>query len=199
MPPETQFVSDLKIAVICSSNMNRSMEAHAFLAKKGFYVKSFGTGDKVKLPGSAADKPNVYDFGISYDEIHTDLLNKDRALYTQNGLLHTLDRNRRIKSHPERFQECYEKFDVLITCEERVYDQVLEYMESREPVDNSIVHVINIDIQDNLEEATIGAFLISDMCLMMAQSEDLDNDIEEVLHNFEEKCQRPILHSIVFN
>lgn len=81
MPPETQFVSDLKIAVICSSNMNRSMEAHAFLAKKGFYVKSFGTGDKVKLPGSAADKPNIYDFGISYDEIHTDLLNKDRALY----------------------------------------------------------------------------------------------------------------------
>lgn len=81
MPPETQFVSDLKIAVICSSNMNRSMEAHAFLAKKGFYVKSFGTGDKVKLPGSAADKPNVYDFGISYDEIHTDLLNKDRVLY----------------------------------------------------------------------------------------------------------------------
>ncbi|KRT79507.1 hypothetical protein AMK59_7398 [Oryctes borbonicus] len=199
MPPESQFVSDLKIAVICSSNMNRSMEAHAFLAKKGFYVKSFGTGDKVKLPGSAADKPNVYDFGISYDEIHTDLLNKDRALYTQNGLLHTLDRNRRIKSHPEKFQECYEKFDVLITCEERVYDQVLEYMENREPVDNSIVHVVNIDIQDNLEEATIGAFLISDMCLMMAQSEDLDNDIEEVLHNFEEKCQRPILHSIVFN
>lgn len=82
-------------------------------------------------------------------------------------MLHTLDRNRRIKSHPERFQECYEKFDVLITCEERVYDQVLEYMENREPVDNSIVHVINIDIQDNLEEATIGAFLISDMCLMV--------------------------------
>lgn len=40
-------------------------------------------------------------------------------------------------------------------------------MENREPVDNSIVHVINIDIQDNLEEATIGAFLISDMCLMV--------------------------------
>ncbi|XP_018568905.1 RNA polymerase II subunit A C-terminal domain phosphatase SSU72 [Anoplophora glabripennis] len=192
-------ISDLRIAVICSSNMNRSMEAHAFLSKKGFDVKSYGTGDKVKIPGSAADKPNIYDFGTSYEEIYLDLLQKDKSLYTQNGLLHTLDRNRRIKSHPEKFQECDEKFDILITCEERVYDQVLEFMESKTPTDNSIVHVINIDIQDNLEEAVIGAFLISDMCLMMAKAEDLDNDIEEVLHNFEEKCQRSILHSIVFN
>lgn len=80
-----------------------------------------------------------------------------------------------------------------------MYDQVLEYMESQTPTDNSIVHVINIDIQDNLEEATIGAFLISDMCMMLAKADDLDNDIEEVLQNFEEKCERPILHSIVFN
>lgn len=73
--------SDLRIAVICSSNMNRSMEAHAFLAKKGFSVKSFGTGDKVKIPGSAADKPNIYDFGVSYDDIYNDLLLKDKVLY----------------------------------------------------------------------------------------------------------------------
>lgn len=175
------------------------MEAHAFLSKKGFQVQSFGTGDKVKIPGSAADKPNIYEFGTSYDEIYHDLLDKDKSLYTQNGLLHTLDRNRRIKTHPEKFQECDEKFDILITCEERVYDQVLEFMESKTPSDNSIVHVINIDIQDNLEEATIGAFLISDMCMQIAKSDDLDNDIEEILHAFEEKSQRPILHSIVFN
>ncbi|XP_065164651.1 RNA polymerase II subunit A C-terminal domain phosphatase SSU72-like [Atheta coriaria] len=190
---------DLHIAVICSSNMNRSMEAHNFLAKKGFQVQSFGTGDKVKLPGSAADKPNIYDFGITYEEIYQDLMSKDKSLYTQNGLLHTLDRNRRIKSRPERFQENHDKFHVLITCEERVYDQVLECMENRTPVDNTIVHVINFDIQDNLEEATIGAFLISDLCSMLRKSEDLDNDIDEVLHDFEEKCKRPILHSIVFN
>lgn len=46
--------------------------------------------------------------------------------YTQNGLLHMLDRNRRIKTHPERFQTCYETFDVIFTVEERVYDQVVE-------------------------------------------------------------------------
>lgn len=37
-----------------------------------------------------------------------------------------LDRNRRIKPRPERFQDADEKFDVIVTCEERVYDQVLE-------------------------------------------------------------------------
>ena len=37
-----------------------------------------------------------------------------------------LDRNRRIKPKPERFQACDEKFDVVVSCEERVYDQVIE-------------------------------------------------------------------------
>ena len=46
--------------------------------------------------------------------------------YTQNGILHMLDRNRRIKPKPERFQACDEKFDVVVSCEERVYDQVIE-------------------------------------------------------------------------
>lgn len=46
--------------------------------------------------------------------------------YTQNGLLNMLDRNRRLKQHPERFQLCDDQFTVVITCEERVYDQVLD-------------------------------------------------------------------------
>lgn len=46
--------------------------------------------------------------------------------YTQNGILHMLDRNKRIKLKPERFQNSKDKFDLVVTCEERVYDQVVE-------------------------------------------------------------------------
>ena len=120
------MASVYKFAVSCSSNMNRSMEAHSMLFKRGFNVRSFGTGDKVKLPGPGPDKPNCYEFGTSYEFIYNDLLEKDKSLYTQNGLLHMLDRNKRLKRQPERFQECDEKFDIVFTCEEKVYDQVLE-------------------------------------------------------------------------
>lgn len=192
------FVSDLSIAVICSSNMNRSMEAHSFLAKKNFRVRSFGTGDKVKLPGLTINTPNVYEFGTPYDDIYNDLCQKDKQYYTQNGLLHMLDRNRRIKRNPEKFQHSTERFDILITAEERVYDQVVEYMESKSPEYNQPCHIINLDIQDNHEEATIGAFLLCDLLSQMAQSEDLDNEIDELLHEFESKHQRPILHSVHF-
>ncbi|XP_034255967.1 RNA polymerase II subunit A C-terminal domain phosphatase SSU72 isoform X2 [Thrips palmi] len=189
---------NLKLAVICSSNMNRSMEAHAFLSKKGYQVHSFGTGDKVKLPGTAPDRPNCYEFGTTYEEIYQDLLTKDRSFYTQNGLLHMLDRNRRIKNWPEKFQLSTEQFDVIFTCEERVYDQVVEWLSSRSPVDTASVHVINIDIQDNHEEATIGAFLFCELAALLTSSEDLDNDIDELLNDFETKCQRPIIHCVLF-
>ena len=75
----------------------------------------------MKLPGPAPDRPNVYDFKTTYD-----LLRTDKELYTQNGILHMLDKNKRIKPRPERFQNCRDLFDLILTCEERVYDQVVE-------------------------------------------------------------------------
>ncbi|KAL1458507.1 hypothetical protein WDU94_008651 [Cyamophila willieti] len=192
--------TNLKVAVVCSSNMNRSMEAHAYLSKKGVDVKSFGTGDKVKLPGTAMDKPNVYDFHTTtYEEIYQDLMNKDKAFYTRNGLLHMLERNKRIKLKPEKFQESKDKFDIIITCEERVYDQVLEHFDNQMiSLENTPVHLINIDIQDNQEEATLGAFLASELMAMFMKCEDLDNEIDEIMQEFEEKCSRPLLHTILF-
>jgi len=50
-------------------------------SKRGFRVRSFGTGTHVKLPGAAPDRPNVYDFSATYDEIYNDLWKKDRQTY----------------------------------------------------------------------------------------------------------------------
>lgn len=44
--------------------------------------------------------------------------------------------------------------------------------ETREKEDMQPAHIINIDIQDNHEEATIGAFLISDLATMVGFYKD---------------------------
>ena len=47
--------------------------------------------------------------------------------YTQNGILRMLDRNKRIKTCPERFQDATkEDFNVVFTVEERIFDIVKE-------------------------------------------------------------------------
>lgn len=190
----------LQFAVVCSSNQNRSMEAHDVLQKNGFNIRSYGSGNQVKLPGTAADKPNVYDFGTPYDDMYKDLESKDHHLYKQIGILHMLDRNRRIKPCPERFQTCQEKFDVVFTCEERVYDQVIEELSvNREPETTELTHVINMDIQDNHEEATVGAFKFCELARRLAACDDLENEIDEVLTEFEvEHKANGLLHTVVF-
>ncbi|OWF37156.1 RNA polymerase II subunit A C-terminal domain phosphatase SSU72-like [Mizuhopecten yessoensis] len=189
---------NLKFAIVCSSNQNRSMEAHNFLSKKGYRVKSFGTGTQVKLPGPAHDRPNIYDFNTTYDEMYRDLMDKNPELYTQNGILNMLDRNRRIKPKPERFQSSSERFNIILTCEERVYDQVIEDLESRSKDEMEPVHIINLDIQDNHEEATVGAALICELARLLADADDLDDDVDEIILEFEPKAARPILHTVIF-
>jgi len=192
------MAAKLKLAVVCSSNMNRSMEAHAFLQKKGFDIESFGTGEKIKIPGKTAREPNVYPFGTTYDFIYQDLTNKDHRLYTENGLLHMINRNRRIKREPERFQQSTKQFDLILTVEEKVYDQVISSFQDRESENDRPVHVINMDVVDNHEDATIGAFLLCELVHNITNTDDIDNDIEDILQEFEGKSSREILHTILF-
>jgi RNA polymerase II subunit A C-terminal domain phosphatase SSU72 len=92
--------------------------------------------------------------------MYKDLYYKDQKLYTQNGLLKMLDRNRKIKKCPQRFQENQDYFHVVITCEERVFDAAMEDLLNRSKNTFRICHLINVDIIDNHEQAEIGGQLI---------------------------------------
>ena len=157
------------------------MEGHLRLALANYPVISFGTGSLVRLPGPTITQPNVYPFNVtSYDTIYNELSNKDPRLYRQNGILNMIERNRTVKFGPERWQDWaigkprLDRYtqdkgsrgieggvvDVVITCEERCWDAVVDNLLERGSPMNRPVHIINVDIRDNHEEALIGGMAI---------------------------------------
>lgn len=132
--------------------------------------------------------------------MYTELLTKDQRLYSANGILPMLSRNKNVKWGPERWQDWHigvprvgkrswpqdgtqegagaeaeykdDKgylgteagvVDVVITCEERCWDAVVEDLLGRGGELNRPVHVFNVDIKDNHEEALIGARAIVEL------------------------------------
>ena len=191
------------IAVVCASNMNRSMEAHYQLKLRNFNVSSYGTGSQVKLPGPAADKPNVYAFGTPYQEIRDDLLKKDERLYTANGLLSMLARNINVKEAPQRWQESTEsRFDLVITFEERVFDAVVEDMQNRDADTDAggdrPVHIFNLDVPDNHESSVVGSRHMLKLLHRLDQVEDWEDEVESVIEQFETDSGVQVLHTIAF-
>ncbi|KAG2615058.1 RNA polymerase II subunit A C-terminal domain phosphatase SSU72-like [Panicum virgatum] len=190
-----------RFAMVCSSNMNRSMEAHSQLGRAGLDVESYGTGTHVKLPGPSLHEPNVYDFGTPYGAIYDDLRRKDPDLYKRNGLLPMLKRNTSVKLAPQRWQDNAGDgvFDMIMTFEERVFDLVVEDMNNREPKLMKSVPIINMDVKDNHEEAGVGAKLAVELCQKL---EAIDGDWEEIIDDlitgFEKQHKRRLAYSIAF-
>jgi RNA polymerase II subunit A C-terminal domain phosphatase SSU72 len=192
----------LKFCTVCASNNNRSMEAHYQLSSNSYPVISFGTGSLVRLPGLSITQPIVFNFdSTSYNQMYDDLYARDQRLYRSNGILNMLDRNRNLKWGPEKFQHWVPGqprldhiakgdkgslgteagvVDVIITCEERCWDAVVDDLLNRGSPLNRPVHVFNIDIRDNHEEALTGGKAIRDLAdrLNTAANEErlLSND-----------------------
>lgn len=190
----------LRHAMVCASNQNRSMEAHALLQKAGMDVSSYGTGTNVKLPGPSAREPNVYSFGTPYRQMLEDLKNKDPELYKRNGLLQMLKRNASVKEAPQRWQDnaADGAFDVVFTFEERVFDMVIDDLENREPQLLKMALVINLDVKDNHEEAAIGGKLALDLCQKLEMADAWEDEIDEIITRFEKQHRRRLMYTIRF-
>lgn len=172
------------------------MEAHLRLSSASYPVISFGTGSLVRLPGPSINQPNVYNFNSkTYDDIYNELSSKDRGLYRANGLLNMLERNRSVKRVPERWQDWNVGkprldqqsdrgsrgseggvVDVVITCEERCWDAVVDNLLERGSPLNKPVHVINVDIKDNHEEALVGGSAILDLANSLNEAARLERE-----------------------
>lgn len=192
----------MKFAIVCASNQNRSMEAHALMVKKGLQVDSYGTNSMVKIPGVKKERPNVYPFGTSYEKISEDLKEKDFNFYTQNGLLMLLERNKRIKAGPERFQNSINSiYDIIVTCDQRCFDIVCDDLLHRKNAFHSEgipVHIINIDIKDTHEDATMASKTIVSLCLEINSCNNLANQIEEILVSLYKSSPYPIQYTQLF-
>jgi len=98
-PGASRPQAQLSFGVVCSSNINRSMEAHLVLSNAGLRVESYGTGTTVRLPGKSAMEPRVFKFGTPYAKMYESLAAtpEDEAFFKRNGVLQLCQRGAAVK------------------------------------------------------------------------------------------------------
>jgi RNA polymerase II subunit A C-terminal domain phosphatase SSU72 len=193
----------LRFAMICASNVNRSMACHAELQKHGFHVRSFGVGNSIKLPGKSAATPNVYEFGkATYEAILADLRAQDPEFYARVGLEAMLERDARVKSAPERWHAARgpaDVFDVALCFEERVMEQLVEDMSSRVQTAMRPLLVVNVDVKDSHEEAARVAPQALALCRALEACEGgWERGVDGALAEFERKFRRRAFYTVCF-
>jgi RNA polymerase II subunit A C-terminal domain phosphatase SSU72 len=184
--------SKLSFGVVCSSNINRSMEAHLVLGNAGLTTESYGTGTQVRLPGRTAMEPKVYKFGTPYSDMYTNLYNDDSNFFSRNGILQLCRRGAAVKRAPCRWQdtttELITNHDVVIAFEERIYDAIIEDLQLREPTANfAPIHIICLDTKDNPHEAAVQGQVALDLCWRLENCNNLQTDIASIIDQFQQE------------
>lgn len=191
----------IRAALVCHSNVNRSVEAHEMLLRNNIMAWSYGAGTRVKMPGEYMTSPNIYDFGTPYADILADLRAKNEKRYTETGMIPMITRDAGVKRAPERFQDEREKFDLVLTYENRVYNVVVKDIESR-PQGAAVrpVHVVNLDTTDSHEGAAGGARLTLDLFeRIYARGDEWEDGLTEALDGFAEANGiKTVWHCVLF-
>jgi len=188
--------SRFSYGVVCSSNINRSMEAHVVLGNAGLTVESYGTGSQVRLPGRTAMEPRVFKFGTPYEKMYESLAlsQEDAAFFERNGVLQLCQRGAAVKRAPQRWQDLstddvVDGHDVVIAFEERIFDAVIEDLQMREPTEKfKPILVVCLDTKDNPHEAALQGRVALDLCWRLERRcSDVQVEAAEILDEFQQE------------
>lgn len=155
----------------------------------------------MKLPGQTVQTPNRYDFdSVTYEEIYNDLKEKDEKFYASNGILDMMARDIKVKRGPQKWQNRQSSdvgyFDVIVTFETRVMEIVVADLQSKNG--NHPCVVINMEVKDSAAEAQIAAPHALELCKMIADSADWEEDIDDILEKFSIKTGRSMSYDICY-
>ena len=161
----------LRVALVCSSNNNRSMAAHCALVAAGVphsLVGSFGAGGMC-----VPYKDHQYEFGTPYDKMIEDIVQEPQNRFTEVALS-VLRRNAACKLCPERWdthvvcpdpaeatlmaqQVAPRRFDVVFVYDDEIYHNCCRDLSVRQGRLQSVCHVIGIDTEDRTDHADVVA------------------------------------------
>lgn len=129
-------------------------------------------------------EPRIFKFGTPYEEMYNSMsaTPEDEAFFIHNGVLQLCRRGAAVKVAPQRWQDMTSEFvsthDVVIAFEERIFDAVVEDLQTREPTENfEPIHVICLDTKDNPHEARLQGQVALELCWLLEKSASRGEDL----------------------
>ncbi|EJW03286.1 hypothetical protein EDEG_02352 [Edhazardia aedis USNM 41457] len=207
-----------RIAICCAMNQNRSMEVHRLLLENNIKCKSFGTQSVVRLPSPDALKANTYKYDNTFADIKKDLESKHDVWYEQTGLIDMVDKNIKTKEKPENIfqyaesmnKNLIELFDLIVSCDKRCYNALIEYAEYEEEERKKIKKivsrdshcwVVNFHIKDSIADAQSAANSVVDFVKRIFRRTEAgisyDNAVKRVITDFSQEMNEDMLFKVL--